>query len=62
MARHNNICDGVVDLAGKYFTSTHVHDDPNIFTGRALRGGKSKSKGKGEPPQDKGGLKGDLLI
>ena len=37
---------------------------PKIFTGHAVRGGKSKAKGKdqGVPPPDEGGDKWDLLI
>ena len=41
-----------------------MRDDPKIFTGRAMQGGKSKAKGKGneDPPPDEGGKKGDILI
>ena len=35
-ARHNNLRDGVADLAGKGFTPSHVHDDPLIYSGRAM--------------------------
>ena len=28
MARHNDICDGVADLAGKSFTPSDVCNDP----------------------------------
>ena len=38
-ARHNKLCDGVADLAGKAFTHMHVRNNPKIFTGRAVRGG-----------------------
>ena len=41
-ARHNELRDGVADLAGKAFTPAHVHDDPKIFTGRAVQGRKAK--------------------
>ena len=37
MARHNNLRDGVADLAGKVFTPTHVRDDPLTFTGCAVK-------------------------
>ena len=36
-AHHNEIRDGVADLAGKAFTPTHVRDDPLIFSGRAVK-------------------------
>ena len=39
MARRNELCDGVADLAGKAFIPAHVRDNPKIFTGRAVRGG-----------------------
>ena len=36
-ARHNELCDGVVDLAGKAFTPTHMRNDPLIYTGCAMK-------------------------
>ena len=36
-ARHNELCDRVADLAGKYFTPTHVRNSPLIFAGRAMQ-------------------------
>ena len=36
-ARHNEIRDGVSDLAGKDFTPSRVHGDPLIYSGRAVR-------------------------
>ena len=60
MSRHNKLCDGVSDLAIKAFTPMHVHDDPKIYTGRAVQGGKDKLKGY--PSKDVGEPKGDLLI
>ena len=30
-ACHNELCDGVSDLAGKSFTPSHVRDDPLIL-------------------------------
>ena len=36
MARHNEIRDGVADLAGKAFTPSHVRDDPLIYSGCAM--------------------------
>ena len=35
-ARHNELRDGVVDLAGKAFTPSHVRDNPLIYSGRAV--------------------------
>ena len=41
-----------------------MREDPKIFIGRAVRGGKSKSKGKDKeaPSTEEGEEKGDLLI
>ena len=47
-ARHNELYDGVTDLASKAFTPAHVRDNPNIFTGRAVGWGKAKGKFKGK--------------
>ena len=60
---HNDLRDGVSDLAGKDFTPTHVRDDPKIFTGRAVCGGKAKAKvkGKRELSPDKEEEKGGFL-
>ena len=35
-ARHNELRDGVSDLAGKAFTPSHVRDNPLIYSGRAM--------------------------
>ena len=59
-ARHNKLQDEAPHLASKSFTPTHVGDDPKIYTGCAVRGGKYKTKGY--PLQDVKELKGDLLI
>ena len=40
--RHNELHDGVAYLDGKYFTPTHVRDNPFIFTGCAVKRPKSK--------------------
>ena len=61
-ARHNELRDGVVDLANKAFTPAHVRDDPKFFTGHTVRGGQFKAKFKGEPSKDEGDMKGDILI
>ena len=58
MARHNNLCDKFADLAGKAFIPTHVRDNPKIFIGCAVRGGKSKANGKEEQPKDEMGSEG----
>ena len=60
--RHNDIRDGVANLAGKDFTPKHVHGDPKMFTGHAVRGGKAKAKGNGSLPKDEGELREGLLI
>ena len=36
MACHNELRDGVADLAGEDFTPSHVRDDPLIFAGCAV--------------------------
>ena len=36
-ARHNEPRDGVVDLAGKAFTPSHVRNGPLIFAGLAMK-------------------------
>ena len=43
-ARHNELCDGVANLAGKIFTPAHILNDTLMFTGCALRGRKPKPK------------------
>ena len=35
-ARHNELRDGVADLAGKTFTPSNVRDDPLIYSGSAM--------------------------
>ena len=39
-ALHNKLCDGVTNLVSKSFTPTHVRDEPKIYTGCAVHGGK----------------------
>ena len=56
MLLHNELCDGVFDLAIKTFNPTHVHDEPKIYTGWSVCGGKDKLKGSSS--NDKGELKG----
>ena len=44
-ARHNELRDGVADLASKAFTPAHVRDDPLIYSGRAMSKTKSMPAG-----------------
>ena len=39
-AHHSELRDGVADLAGKTFYPAHVRDNPKIFTGCAVLGGR----------------------
>ena len=39
-ASHNKLRNGVADLAGKAFTPVHMRDNPKIFTGRVVWGGR----------------------
>ena len=36
-AHHNELRDGVENLANKTFTPSHVRNDPLIYSGRAVR-------------------------
>ena len=66
MACHNELCDGVADLAGKDFTSTYVRDKLLIFAGCAVKRPKAKLDGSkatsATPPLDSTEQKGELLI
>ena len=69
MARHNELRDGVADLAGKYFTPSHVRDKPLIYSGRAVKRTKATSararrnnNQAGASPPEITEQKGDLLI
>ena len=44
-ARHNELRDGVADLAGKAFTPAHVRDDPLIYSGCAMSRTNTKPAG-----------------
>ena len=48
MARHYEIRDGVVELSGKAFTSSHMRNDPLIFAGRSVK------RTKDAPARDSG--------
>ena len=43
--RHNEIRDGVADLANKAFTPSHVRDDPIIYSGCAVKRTKAAPAG-----------------
>ena len=58
--RLNEIYDGVADLASKAFTIIHMRNDPKIYIGCAMSGGKDNIKWSRS--KDKGELKEDLLI
>ena len=65
-ARHNELLDGVADLAGKAFTPYHVRKDPLIYSGRAVKQTMTtpESKKISEHPAalEVTEQKGDLLI
>ena len=44
-ARHNELRDGVADLAGRTFTLSHVRNDPLIYQGCAVKRTKSQPAG-----------------
>ena len=67
-ARHNELDDGLADLAGKAFTPSHVRNDPLIYSGSALRRTKPTPAGsnKNTPSEQSAApefteQKGDLL-
>ena len=69
MARHNELCEGVVDLAVKAFTPFHLRNDPVIYFGRAMKRKKAAPAGAGGTstqsevqPLEVTEQKGDLLI
>ena len=41
-ARNNKLCDRVAELDGKYFTSSHIRDNPLICEGCDMKRPKSK--------------------
>ena len=69
-ARHNELHDGVADLASKAFTPSHVRKNPLIYSGRAVRRTKPMPAGSTKPnptSETPAALevtehKGDLLI
>ena len=46
-AHHNKIRDGIEELSGKAFTPSHVHDNPFIYSGRAVKRTKAAPAGAG---------------
>ena len=46
---HNELCGGVADLAGKAFTTSHVRNDPLIYSGCAVRRTKPTPAGSTKP-------------
>ena len=68
-ASHNERRDGVVDLAGKAFTPSHVCNYPLLFAGCAVKSPKATLAGAGgstdrdgAPPPEATDQKEDLLI
>ena len=68
-SRNNELRYGVVDLAGKAFTPSHMRNDPLIFAGCAMKRPKSKPEmttgttdRDNAPPPEATEQKGDLLI
>ena len=68
-ARRNKLCDGVADLDGKAFTSSHVRNNPLIYLGCAMKRTKaalSRANGdSGKSTAQKPEVteqKGDLII
>ena len=69
-ARHNELRDGVADLAGKAFTPSHVRNDPLIYSGHAMSRTKPMTAvyTKTDPSRERPAApevteqKGDLLI
>ena len=57
---HTNLLDGVANLSGKAFIPTHMCDNPKIYTGRSVHGGKNNLKYS--PSKDVGELKWCILI
>ena len=67
-AHHNKLRDKVTDLAGKAFTPSHVHNDPIIYQGCAVKRTKAKQAGPSgitdteDTPPEATEQKGDLLL
>ena len=68
-ARHNELREGVADLAGKSFTPSHVRNDPLIYSRCAAKRTKATPAGADGnndhavvPPPEVAEQNGDLLI
>ena len=68
-AHHNELWEGGADLARKEFRPSHMHDNPLIFTGCAVKRPKAKptrptgsTNRDNAPPPEATEQKGDLLI
>ena len=67
-ARHNELRDGVADLAGKSITPSHVRNDSLIYQGCAMKRAKTKPAGPSDTtdpydtPPYATEQKGDLLL
>ena len=69
MVHHNELRDGVADLASKSITPSHMRDNLLIYSGRAVKRTKATPVGDsgnndqaGAPPPEFTWQKGDLLI
>ena len=65
-ARHNELCDGVADLADKALTPSHVCDNPLIYSDRAVKRTKATPAGSNKNSEHPAAPevaenKGDLL-
>ena len=67
-ARHNELRDGVADMASRAFTPSHVRNNPLIYQGCAMRRTKAQPTGprdsttSGDTTPEATEQKGDLLI
>ena len=57
---HNELRDGVADLSGNTFAHTQVRDNPKIYIGCTVSGGKDNLRGS--PSKEVEDLKGVLLV
>ena len=60
--QHKELHNGVVNLASKLFTPTHVREEPKNCKSCAVCEGKAKAKVKEAPPKYEEDLKVDSLI
>ena len=62
MARHNELRDGVADLAEKAFTPAHVRNNTKLFTSGAVQGGGQRQRKRERHRGTAGEQKGYLMI